>query len=80
MMKDQLREAIHDALRLLVRYDSELIKTQPKEECLNHRLAKHLESVLRKKKLLGSRSVDIEYNLYGCGVSRSPKTGRGAKI
>lgn len=61
---NELQKAILDALKLLIRDDFDLIESQPKEECINHRLARHLECILLKKGLLKKQDVDIEYNKY----------------
>jgi hypothetical protein len=63
---NELQNYIIDALKSLVDSDIELIKNQPKEECINHRLAKHLEDILRKKGILAKLdlSVDVEYDKY----------------
>ncbi len=60
----ELQESVIDALRLLIQYDSELIKNQPREECINHKLVQYLEAVLIKKKILTKHDVDLEYNKY----------------
>jgi len=61
---DKLQESIIEALKLLIQYDIDLIKSQPKEECINHKLAQYLELILIKKRLLNKHDVDIEYNKY----------------
>jgi len=61
---DELQGSIIEALKLLIQYDSDLIRTQPKEECINHKLAQYLELILFKKRLLNKHDVDIEYNKY----------------
>jgi hypothetical protein len=61
---NELQECVIQALRTLVQSDSDLIKTQPKEECINHKLAQYLEWVLNEKRLLDKHNVDIEYNKY----------------
>ena len=61
---NELQECVVQALKMLLQYDSDLIKTQPKEECINHKLAQYLEWVLHEKTLLDERDVDIEYNKY----------------
>lgn len=61
---DELQESIIEALKLLIQYDIDLIKTQPKEECINHKLAQYLELILIKKRLLNKHQMDIEYNKY----------------
>ena len=59
-----LQQSVLDALKQLVKNDTDLIETQPKEECINHKLAQYLERSLQKKKLLNGQNVDIEYNKY----------------
>ena len=61
---NELQGCVVQALKMLLQYDSDLINTQPKEECINHKLAQYLESVLHEKTLLEGRDVDIEYNKY----------------
>jgi ABC-type branched-subunit amino acid transport system substrate-binding protein len=61
---NELHKCIFQALRMLIEADEDLIRTQPKEECINHKLAQYLETVLKKRNLLGTCSVDIEYNKY----------------
>jgi len=64
MLKSRLRASVFEALAMLIQLDSDLIKIRTKEECINHKLAQHLESVLNKMQLLGEHDVDIEYNKY----------------
>lgn len=61
---NELHNAIFEALVTLIQHDSDLIETQPKEECINHKLAQYLEVELMKRDLLGTCSVDVEYNKY----------------
>lgn len=63
---DELQQYIVNALELLIKLDVELIKNQPREECINHRFAQHLEAILRKKGLLTKPkiNVDVEYDKY----------------
>jgi hypothetical protein len=61
---NELEECVAQALKMLLQYDGDLIETQPKEECINHKLAQYLECVLHEKTLLDGRDVDIEYNKY----------------
>jgi len=61
---NEYEECIFEALRWLIQFDRELIETQPKEECINHRLAQYLENVLSQRNLLNDCRVDIEYNKY----------------
>lgn len=63
---------------MLVQYDIDLIKTQPKEECINHKLAQYLEQVMKEKKLLGICAVDIEYNKYK-EDKKKPSNGRNIR-
>jgi hypothetical protein len=74
---DELQESIIEALKLLIQYDTDLIKTQPKEECINHKLANYLELILIKKKLLNKQDVDIEYDKY---KENEEKLSRGRNI
>jgi len=74
---NKLHESIFEALVMLIEFEKDLIKTQPKEECINHKLAQYLETVLNKKNLLGSYSVDIEYNKY---KEDEKKTSNGRNI
>ena len=74
---NEYQECIVQALKLLVQYDADLIDTQPKEECINHKLAQYLESVLYEKNLLGNCCVDIEYNKY---KEDEKKTSNGRNI
>ena len=62
----KLQKHILSALKLLIEFDIELIKNQPKEECINHRFAQHLETILKNNRLLEKYkiNVDVEYNLY----------------
>jgi hypothetical protein len=64
MEMNELQESVVGALRMLVEFDNDLIKTQPKEECINHRFARCLERVLSDKGLLDMCDVDIEYDKY----------------
>lgn len=61
---NELEESVVQALKMLLQHDCELIETQPKEECINHKLAQYLEWVLHEKTLLEGLDVDIEYNKY----------------
>lgn len=61
---NELQVAIIEALKKLIKSDQILIETQPKEECINHKLAQYLEEVLKKRKLLGVCTVDVEYDKY----------------
>jgi hypothetical protein len=74
---NELQKAILDALKLLIRDDIDLIESQPKEECINHRLARHLECTLLKRGLLKKKDVDIEYNKY---KEDEEKTSQGRNI
>jgi hypothetical protein len=64
MEMNELQKSIVEALKMLVESDNDLIKTQPKEECINHRFARCLERVLSDKGLLDLCDVDIEYDKY----------------
>lgn len=68
---NKLQESIVTALRMLVESDNDLIKTQPKEECINHRFACCLERVLSDKGLINMCDVDIEYDKYMEGGKKS---------
>ena len=61
---NKLQKSVIGALKLLIQYDTELIKNQPREECINHKLAQYLELILIKEKTLKKHDVDIEYNKY----------------
>lgn len=61
---NELQQSVLNALKQLVKNDSDLIETQPKEECINHKLAIYLERSLQEKGLLDGIDVDIEYNKY----------------
>lgn len=62
----EYQEYIIEALKSLIKFDEELIENQPKEECINHRLALYLEEILRKKELSKEQkvNVDVEYDKY----------------
>jgi hypothetical protein len=61
---NRYEECVLEALKWLVQTDGDLIETQPKEECINHKLAQYLEAILQQERLLGGCCVDIEYNKY----------------
>ena len=61
---NEYQTCIVEAIRRLVQSDGDLITTQPREECMNHRLALYLERALCKKKLLDGCCVDMEYDKY----------------
>jgi hypothetical protein len=63
---NELQKYVVEALKSLIKFDNELIKNQPKEECINHRFAQHLEEILRKERLLTKLkiNVDVEYDKY----------------
>ncbi len=61
---NEYERCVVQAIVRLVQCDGDLIKNQPKEECINHKLAQYLEEVLRGKNLLDGCCVDIEYNKY----------------
>ena len=73
----ELQECIFEALKILIEIDEDLIKTQLKEECINHKLAQHLETVLKERNLLYVCSVDVEYNKY---KENEEKTSNGRNI
>jgi len=68
---NELQQSIIQALKMLIKEDSDLIDTQPKEESINHKLAQYLEVVLKGKNLLDNCCVDIEYNKYKEGEKKS---------
>lgn len=72
---NELQESIVDALKKLIESDNDLIETQPKEECINHRFACYLKQVLSDKGLLGPCDVDIEYDKYMDGKKKGSKKG-----
>jgi len=61
---NEYEECIFHAVKRLVQSDSDLMETQPKEECINHKLAQYLEEALREKNLLNGCCVDIEYDKH----------------
>lgn len=63
---DPLVSALFNSLIMLIKLDDDLINSQPKEECINHRLAYYLENELCHEGLLNDCSVDIEYNKHLC--------------
>ncbi len=71
---NELQECIVAALKSLIEFDIELIKNQPKEECINHRFAQHLEEILRGRGLLTELeiNVDVEYDKYKEDEKKSP--------
>jgi len=70
-------KCVLEALSWLIQTDRELIETQPKEECINHKLAQYLEAVLRQEDLLSCCAVDIEYDKHR---EDEKKTSEGRKI
>jgi len=76
---NKLQKYIIQALRTLIKFDKELIENQPKEECINHRFAKHLEDILKEdRKLMRLKiNVDIEYDKY---QEDRKKSSRGENI
>ena len=66
----KLQEAVIGALKLLIQYDIDLIKNQPREECINHKLAQYLEIILIKEKIIKEHDVDIEYDKYKEGEKK----------
>jgi hypothetical protein len=61
---NKYQKCIFRALTMLIRYDNDLIENQPKEECINHRLALFLERELHQRGLLEGCCVDMEYDKY----------------
>ena len=63
---DKLQKLVIEALKLLVENDIELIKNQPREECINHKFAQYLEGLLKSRDELTKLelNVDIEYDKY----------------
>lgn len=49
------------ALKKLIEKDSELITLQPREECINHRLAVYIEEIVSKLDMF-SYHIDAEYD------------------
>jgi hypothetical protein len=63
MDKAQARQLIFDSLKLLIQRDGKIIKKKVKEECINHRLACHLEQLLNRNSDNNIHyDVDLEYN------------------
>jgi hypothetical protein len=60
---DTLKQCIIDALKQLIKEDALLIKNSLKEECINHKLAQHIEKELNSREIQFG-SVDIEYDKY----------------
>lgn len=63
---NELQELVVKTLELLIRNDIELIKNQPREECINHKFAQYLEKLLKKRDVLTKLEldVDVEYDKY----------------
>ena len=74
---NEYQGCVLQALMLVIKSDADLIETQPREECVNHKLAQYLENVLYERNLLGNCSVDIEYNKY---KEDEKKTSNGRNI
>lgn len=63
MDKKHIKQFIRKALMMLVQNDKGLITRRVREECINHRLACHLEYLLRKcRDSFHGYTVDLEYN------------------
>ena len=75
--QERIFQALTQALEWLVQYDGDLIDAQPKEECINHKLAQYLEQALREKDLLDGCCVDMEYDKY---KEDKKKTSNGRHI
>jgi hypothetical protein len=68
---DALHYSIIEALMALITRDRRLIETQPKEECINHKFAQHLEEALNQNGLLNGYDVDVEYDKYKENMKKS---------
>jgi len=77
MIMNNLQKCVIQALKKLLQFDSDLIETQPKEECINHKLAQYLEEILKSSMIIRTENVDIEYDKYKNG---DKKTSQGKKI
>ncbi len=66
----KILELITRAVETLWRRDSELIKREVHEECINHRFAIYLEKEFQNIMMKEGLSLDIEYNKNGI----NPKT------
>lgn len=69
---EEMKQIIEKALYLLYSKDSYILDRRLKEECINHRLAKHLESIFPFERYRESQdshhlnlTVDLEYNKMG---------------
>lgn len=76
-MGKKLKDSILEALKLLIKNDIGIINNSIKEECINHKFAQYLEEILKRKKILSSHNVDIEYDKY---KENEKKTSQGQKI
>ena len=76
---NELQKLIMKALKLLIENDIELIKNQPREECINHRFAQWLEEVLKSRCVWTKLelNVDVEYDKY---KEDGKKSSRGRNI
>lgn len=63
---NELQKSVMKALKLLIENNIELIKNQPREECINHKFAQYLEEVLKSRGVLTKLelNVDVEYDKY----------------
>lgn len=77
LIMNELQGCVNQAIKMLIKFDGELIKTQPKEECINHKLAQRLEEILKKNRIIRTESVDIEYDKY---KKDEKKNSQGKKI
>lgn len=62
MNKNDIKKLIEISLKKLIREDGDLIRRKVKEECINHRLACHLEQFLKEEFNIFKYNVDLEYN------------------
>ncbi len=69
---EEMKQIIEKALRILYSEDNYIFHRRLKEECINHRLAKHLESIFPFERYRESQdshhlklTVDLEYNKMG---------------
>lgn len=63
---DKEQKSVIKAVKLLIENDIELIRNQPREECMNHKFAQYLEEVLKSRGVLTKLqlNVDVEYDKY----------------
>lgn len=76
-MEEIIKSAVFEALIRLIEKDYGIISNKTKEECINHRLARYLEDILRDKGVISEETVDIEYDKYG---KNPKKTSYGKRI